>query len=283
MARFLYDEKVDEACPGLRVGRAARPDSMPAEIYYHKDDNDNLRTVVATIKKVNIQGGSEVTDEMRAKLREILAAYGIDEMDYDKYQAGHVLGFFFGGSGELQDNQNNNIVPQVRQLNQGPYNRAGGILRNFVRQMPDGMEVHLNIIVNESIPADNANSSIPANFRIVWCSSDRTTFYRSPLFENNTEHTNQLREISSAQQDEFLHGEYFETRRNDQLQSRNHPEPYNNPIIVVTRQEQQPEEILVEAGIEVIPRPPQPIYNIESINFPGIEGEPNEFRGRIEQ
>jgi DNA/RNA endonuclease G (NUC1) len=110
------------------------------------------------------------------------------EKDYDKYQAGHVLGFFFGGSGELQDSQNNNIVPQVRQLNQGPYNRAEGILRNFVRQMPDGMEVHLNIIVNESIPADNTNSSIPANFRIVWCSSDKETFYRSPLLQNNSQH-----------------------------------------------------------------------------------------------
>jgi hypothetical protein len=77
MARFLYDEKVDEACPGLRVGRAARPDSEPANIYYHKHEGGHLRTVVATIKKVNIQGGSEVTDKMRAKLREILAAYGI--------------------------------------------------------------------------------------------------------------------------------------------------------------------------------------------------------------
>ena len=155
MARFLYDEKVDEACPGLRVGRAARPDSEPANIYFHKDEDRHLRTVVATIKRVNIQGGSDIIPEMREAFKAMLEA-NITEEDLKKYQAGHLLGFYFGGSGKFQDNDNNNIVAQDRQLNQGPYNRAEGILRNFVKQMPHDMEVHVNIIVNEGI-TENPN------------------------------------------------------------------------------------------------------------------------------
>jgi hypothetical protein len=76
-----------------------------------------------------------------------------------------------------------------------------------------------------------------------------------------------LRKIPRAKRDEYFSGDYFQNKIFNQQKMGNYPKPYNNPIFVVTRQEQQPKNEL----------------NIESINFPGVEGPAKDFTGRIEQ
>ncbi|EFX63897.1 hypothetical protein DAPPUDRAFT_118738, partial [Daphnia pulex] len=284
MARYLYDEKVGEACPNLRVGREAAPNSKPVESFLQwedwEDENNihrsTLRTAVATIKKENIKGGSDSTKETLEKMKEILRQNGISEENFADYQGGHLISHSSGGSGNLEDN---NIVPMVKELNQGPYKGAEMTLLNFLKKMPDGMSVHLNIIINEDIPSESANNLMPANFRLQWCSSDRQTFYKSRLFENNRKSVQNLRETPREQSDEFLHGEYFNKRLQKQQQNENYPAPSSTPIIAAMRAEPAPVERV--DGMEVIQRQNQSVINLEFINFPGTTSDPSSFQGYV--
>jgi hypothetical protein len=166
----------------------------------------------------------------------------------------------------------------VKELNQGPYKGSEMILGNFLKKMPDGMSVHLNIIINEGIPLQNANNSMPANFRLVWCSSDGNTFYRSPLYENDSERVQTLRGLDRHNRDEFLHGEHFNKRLEEQDRRGNYPAPSLTPIIKATRVE-VPVEIV--NGIEVIPRPGVAVINLEFKSFPETQLDMGNFRGEV--
>jgi hypothetical protein len=239
MARYLYDEKVGEACPGLRVGNRTRKEgSKPSDIYHHRDEEGTIRTYVTTITKENIGGGSNVTNSMYKALNDAgrrgepnTTADGndgnTDQNDQQRKHAGHVIGFEIGGRGGRKEN---NVVNMLAQLNLGPYKEVENELRKFL-EVSSG-PVHVNVDVDENIPSKDVDALNPVHFRIRFASDDGKTVYRSPLLKNTKEGVQEYKDTPRAERDEYFQGDHFENQRNQQIEVGNNPKPPEKPILV---------------------------------------------------
>ncbi|XP_046637528.1 uncharacterized protein LOC124315861 [Daphnia pulicaria] len=238
MARYLYDEKVGEACPGLRVGNRTRKEgSKPAEIYLHRDEEGKVRTVAASVTKENIGGGSNVTNSMYKALNDAgrkgepnpttTDGNNTDQNDQQKYHAGHVIGFESGGKGGLKEN---NVVNMAPELNLGPYKELETEFRKLV-EVSDG-PVHINIDIDEDILSKDVDPLNPKHFRIRWSSDDGETIYRSPLLKNTKEGVQEYKDTPRAERDEYFQGDHYKDQRSQQNAVKNYPKPPEKPILV---------------------------------------------------
>ncbi|XP_057377386.2 uncharacterized protein LOC130698721 [Daphnia carinata] len=171
LSQYLYDEKVNDALPHMRVGRKSEGERV--DQYLLLDENDNVRHVLATITRKNLKGGSEVTGAARNELKS-------DGEREEDDQCGHLIGFLLGGGGGKKVH---NLINMDKSLNLGPYKQLERELANFLEKYENG-RVDVDILLNEGIT--NGNSKSPLNIRFSWRLSvgDKVGLHNTIFFTN---------------------------------------------------------------------------------------------------
>jgi hypothetical protein len=241
-AQYLYAEKLDEALPNLRVGRACQ--GRNAEIFFLEGEQGDVRHVVATITKENIKGGTDVTNANRKDLKDHKP-----EDAEGTVHAGHLVAFVLGGKGGKKVH---NVVNMAAALNQGPYKVAELKLVDYLIENPNA-KVYLHIELNAGVEGfvDLRN---PLNFRDKWfgVNGDTTTTYDSGVLTN----TNNM----------YVENAY---NRNQQSYQTYNTGENQRPIPL-------PFSVLTVSGnrvskIEILNEPPQ---NVDSEPIPSTEYNP---------
>uniref|UniRef100_A0A0P6FGI2 Helicase c-terminal domain containing protein n=2 Tax=Daphnia magna TaxID=35525 RepID=A0A0P6FGI2_9CRUS len=178
MSQYLYDQKVNEALPHMRVGR--RREGEPADVFFLVDQDKNIRRVLTTITKKNLRGGSDVTPKAREDLKSERP-----ENEKEDYDCGHLIAFLFGGGGKINDH---NLVNMHKSLNRGAYKQLEMMLAKFLNDdKTDNARVDIDISLNEGIK--NGNFKSPLNLRFSWRVSvdNKVLSHSSVLFFNNSD------------------------------------------------------------------------------------------------
>ncbi|XP_045022952.1 uncharacterized protein LOC116934018 isoform X1 [Daphnia magna] len=156
MSQYLYDQKVNEALPHMRVGR--KPEGERANLFLLVDEKGNIRHVLTSITKKNLKGGSDVTGAARKELNTVKEEEKIE----GETQCGHLIAFVLGGGGGKKVQ---NVVIMDKILNQGVYKKLEMELANLLEEN-DNARIDIDISLNERI--ENGNFKSPLNLKFSW-------------------------------------------------------------------------------------------------------------------